>query len=81
MTKEWEERTVYHLHLNQEDKDEYYGSMSAMYRHHDRDLGIAITSLTNYFNKCRKEGRENFYNNALCSIRKAPLVTYSREKT
>ena len=80
-------RTVYHLHLNVENQDFYYGSMSAMYHHLDgvkdalkitsaKDrLGISLQSLTNFFNKCKKDNRENLYMNAACTIRKALLIT------
>jgi hypothetical protein len=76
MTKEWDCKSVYHLHLKAENKDEYYGSMAAMYKYHNKkELGITIASLTNFYNKCKKESIDYVYTNALCSIRKAPLIT------
>lgn len=81
MTNEKKKRSVYHLHLYENNVDEYYGSLSALYSSHDREeLGITIASITNFFNRCKKDGVDYLYINKMCSIRKAELITRTDNK-
>ena len=66
-------RTVVHLQIN--NKHEYYGSTSSLYA---EELGLTKASLNNYFSKLA-DGAELIYSNSKCIIRKGTL--YTKETT
>ena len=70
-------RTVVHLQIN--NKHEYYGSTSSLYDQHTaEELGLTKASLNNYFSKLA-DGAELIYSNSKCIIRKGTL--YTKETT
>ena len=65
------ERTI--LHLQIEDRHEYFGSPSSLFDKYTREeIGISQAALNNYFSKLR-EGDEPIYKNKKCTIRKGTL--------
>ena len=69
-------RTVVHLQIN--NKHEYYGSTSSLYDQHTaEELGLTKASLNNYFSKLA-DGAELIYSNSKCIIRKGTLYTLKK---
>ena len=62
-------RQVIHLHLLTEDNHYYFGSISAMFEHFNRDqLGVAIQTLYNQWRN------ESVYRNEKIILRKGRLI-------
>ena len=65
------ERTI--LHLQIEDRHEYFGSPSSLFDKYTREeIGISQAALNNYFSKLG-ESDEPIYKNKKCTIRKGTL--------
>lgn len=63
------ERTI--LHLQIEDRHEYFGSPSSLFDKYTReDIGITQAALNNYFSKLG-ENYKPIYKNTKCTIKKA----------
>ena len=65
------ERTI--LHLQVENRHEYFGSPSSLFDKYTREeIGISQAALNNYFSKL-SEDAEAVYKNKKCTIRKGTL--------
>ena len=65
------ERTI--LHLQIEDRHEYFGSPSSLFDKYTREeIGISQAALNNYFSKLG-DSDEHIYKNKKCTIRKGIL--------
>ena len=74
--KEKQERKVIHLHLLNEDKHVYYGSVAQLFEDYSKEeLGISYT----YFRKYQLTEDNPFINNK-CVIRKGLLITKPKQK-
>lgn len=68
MDKPDKPRQVIHLHLLAEDEHHYFGSISAMYEHFNRDqIGVAAQTLYNQW-------KDEPYKNDKVEIRKGRLI-------
>lgn len=76
MKTEKRERTVIHLHLLDDDRHLYFGSIANLYEFFDADtLGISYGSLRNY-----GLSNEKPYRNKLCVIRRGVLLSKKSER-
>lgn len=66
-------KKIYHLHIKSTDEHKYYGSLVAVYKHHDRlDLGVSQSKLSRY-------DFQEPYDNKLVTIRKGFVVSSTRK--
>ena len=75
MDKQDQARQVIHLQILSTNQHYYFGSLSAMFEHFDREqLGVAIQTLYNQF-------IGNYYENDTIVIRKGRLVQKKHKKS